>query len=213
MPAWIYKNTSKYRYLLIFLGLLPLVRIFYLGSQDQLTANPIEFITRSTGTWALIFLCLTLSVTPLRKITEGAINLINYRRILGLYVFFYACLHFLIWFLLDHNLDSQEMMKDILKRPFITMGFLSFLLLWPLALTSNQWSVRLLKRHWAQLHRLIYLVSITVIIHYWWHKSGKHDYFSVSIYASIILGLLFYRAWKFIGNFTKTQRGKISMKP
>jgi methionine sulfoxide reductase heme-binding subunit len=205
MLAWIYKNTTKYhRWTLILIGLLPLARLIYLGIQDQLSANPIEFITRSTGTWALVFLCLTLSITPLRKIT-GLTNLIHYRRILGLYVFFYGFVHFSIWFLLDHNLDVKEMLKDVLKRPFITMGFLSFLFLWPLALTSNQWAVRALKRRWTQLHRLIYLISITVLIHYWWHKSGKHDYLTVSIYAAIILGLLLFRVWWSLKNFLKKQ--------
>jgi len=210
MLAWIYKSTTKYhRYALIFIGLLPLERLFYLGLQDQLSANPIEFITRSTGTWALVFLCLTLSITPLIKIT-GLANLITYRRILGLYVFFYACLHFLIWFLLDQNLELEAMVKDVLKRPFITMGFLSFTLLLPLAITSNRLSMHLLKRRWTQLHRLIYLISMTVLLHYFWHKGGKHDYFTVSIYAAIVLSLLLFRVWWAIKSFIKRNTQIIS---
>lgn len=210
MLAWIYKSTTKYhRYALILIGLSPLERLFYLGIQDQLSANPIEFITRSTGTWALVFLCLTLSITPLIKIT-GLANLIAYRRILGLYVFFYAFLHFIIWFLLDQNLNLDAMLKDVFKRPFITMGFLSFTLLWPLAITSNRLSMHLLKRRWTQLHRLIYLISMTVLMHYFWHKSGKHDYFTVSIYAAIVLSLLLFRVWWAIKSFIKRNTQIIS---
>ena len=178
--------------LLIGIGLLPLIRLIILGYQDDLTANPIEFITRSTGTWALVFLCLTLAITPLRRLT-GINQLINYRRTLGLLVFFYACLHFSIWFWLDHSLIFSEMINDVIKRPFITVGFLSFVLLIPLALTSNQWAVKKLKRNWARLHQLIYLVAPLVILHYFWHKSGKNDYFTVSIYGAVLLILLAFR--------------------
>jgi sulfoxide reductase heme-binding subunit YedZ len=168
-----------------------------LGSLDELTANPIEFITRSTGTWALVFLCLTLCISPLKQWLELP-WLVLHRRTLGLLSFFYACLHFLIWFYLDHLLDIQAMFKDVYKRPFITMGFISFLLLWPLALTSNQASIRWLRQRWAQLHRLIYLIAITVILHYWWHKSGKHDYSTVSIYALVIASLLGLRVYSWV---------------
>ncbi|MEY4063282.1 MAG: hypothetical protein RIT09_1075 [Pseudomonadota bacterium] len=178
--------------LLIGIGLLPLVRLIVLGYQDDLTANPIEFITRSTGTWALVFLCLTLAITPLRRLT-GINQLIQYRRTLGLFVFFYACLHFSIWFWLDHSLIFSEMIIDVIKRPFITVGFISFVLLIPLALTSNQWAVKKLKRNWARLHQLIYLIAPLVILHYFWHKSGKNDYFTVSIYGAILLILLALR--------------------
>lgn len=178
--------------LLILIGILPLIRLFVLGYQDELSANPIEFITRSTGTWALVFLCLTLAISPLRKYT-GWSELLRYRRTLGLFVFFYASLHFFIWFYLDHNLNLSEMWSDVLKRPFITMGFIAFMALWPLALTSNQWSIRLLKRNWSRLHRLIYLIAILVILHYFWHKSGKNDYQTVFIYSSILITLLLMR--------------------
>jgi sulfoxide reductase heme-binding subunit YedZ len=101
---------------IISLGLLPLIRLFVLGYQDDLSANPIEFITRSTGTWTLVFLCLTLSISPVRKLT-GWSKLLGYRRTLGLFVFFYACLHFSIWFWLDQNLSLSEMWSDVIKRP------------------------------------------------------------------------------------------------
>ena len=195
MPAWIYANSIKsLQWLLVIAGLIPLFRLVYLGIFDQLTANPIEFITRSTGTWSLVFLCLTLSITPLRKIT-GISTLIKFRRIIGLLSFFYASLHFSIWFWLDHNLSLNEMIQDVFKRPFITMGFISFLLLWPLALTSNQLSIRQLKRNWSKLHQLIYIIAFTAIAHYWWHKSGKNDFGTVSIYAIIIVSLLGFRIY------------------
>ena len=175
---------------LIFLAaLVPLGRLVWLGFTNDLGANPIELITRSTGTWALVFLCLTLAMTPLRLLTNQVVW-IRYRRMLGLFSFFYACLHFSIWLWLDLDWNLLEMGKDVIKRPFITMGFLSFVMLIPLALSSNHWMQRKLGRRWAQLHRMVYLIAITVILHYWWHKAGKNDLDTVSIYALIVILLL-----------------------
>ena len=171
------------------LALLPLDRLIWLGFTDELGANPIEFITRSTGTWALVFLCLTLAMSPLRLITHS-IAWIRYRRMLGLLSFFYACIHFGIWLWLDQNFDLIEMLKDVVKRPFITMGFISFVLLIPLALTSTHWAQQKLGRRWMQLHRIIYLIAVTVVLHYWWHKAGKNDFDTVTIYAIVLLLLL-----------------------
>ena len=170
------------------LALLPLDRLIWLGFTDELGANPIEFITRSTGTWALVFLCLTLAMSPLRLITHS-IAWIRYRRMLGLFSFFYACIHFGIWLWLDQNFDLIEMLKDVVKRPFITMGFISFILLIPLAMTSTHWAQQKLGRRWMQLHRIVYLIAATVVLHYWWHKAGKNDFDTVTIYA-IVLSLL-----------------------
>jgi sulfoxide reductase heme-binding subunit YedZ len=174
------------------LALLPLGRLLWLGLQNDLGANPIEFVTRSTGTWALIFLCITLAMTPMRVLT-GQTSFIKLRRMFGLFCFFYACLHFLIWFWLDQNLDLQTMWADVIKRPFITMGFLTFVLLIPLAITSNHFSVRALGRRWSLLHRLVYVIACTALIHYWWHKAGKNDFQTVSIYVAVILLLLLCR--------------------
>jgi len=171
------------------LALLPLDRLIWLGLTHDLGANPVEFITRSTGTWALVFLCLTLAMTPLRLLTNS-VAWIRYRRMLGLFSFFYASLHFVIWLWLDQNFDLVEMLKDVLKRPFITMGFISLVLLVPLAWTSTHWAQRKLGRRWVQLHRLIYLIACTAILHYWWHKAGKNDLDTVSIYAVVLLLLL-----------------------
>lgn len=181
-----------FKFAIFTFGLLPLLRLFWLGALDGLGANPIEFITRSTGTWALVFLCLTLAMTPLRLIT-GSTIWIRLRRMLGLFCFFYACVHFSIWFWLDQGLDIEAMWADVLKRPFITMGFLSLVLLLPLALTSTQWAVRQLGRRWAMLHKLIYFVACTAILHYWWHKAGKNDFSTVGIYGVVIAGLLLLR--------------------
>jgi len=169
--------------------LLPLGRLIWLAYTDDLGANPIEFMTRSTGTWALVMLCITLAMTPMRLLTSSPVW-VKLRRMLGLFCFFYASLHFSIWFYLDQDLDVQAMMHDVLKRPFITMGFLSLIFLIPLALTSNQWSVRYLGRRWSILHKLIYVIAATVIAHYWWHKAGKNDLQTVMIYAAVLILLL-----------------------
>ena len=181
------------------LALLPLDRLIWLGFIDGLGANPIEFITRSTGTWALVFLCLTLAMTPLRLVTNST-AWIRYRRMLGLFSFFYACIHFGIWLWLDQNFDLIEMLKDVVKRPFITMGFISFILLIPLALTSTHWAQKKLGRRWMHLHRIVYLIAATVVLHYWWHKAGKNDFDTVTIYAIVLLLLLCCRI-PFIRNF------------
>ncbi|ANI98955.1 sulfoxide reductase heme-binding subunit YedZ [Polynucleobacter wuianus] len=178
--------------ILFLASLIPLGRLLWLGYLDNLGANPIELITRSTGTWALVFLCITLAMTPLRLIT-GSGMWIRMRRMFGLFCFFYASIHFSIWLLLDQSLDLQAMVHDVLKRPFITMGFLSLVLLMPLAVTSNAWAVKKLGRRWSLLHKLIYVIALTVIAHYWWHKAGKNDLETVSIYAGVISLLLLVR--------------------
>ena len=188
---------------LFLISLLPLGRLIWLGFHDDLGANPIEFITRSTGTWALVFLCITLAMTPMRLIT-GWSAWIQWRRMFGLFCFFYACIHFAIWFWLDQNLDLRAMWADVLKRPFITMGFATFVLLVPLAITSNHWAVRALGRRWSLLHKLVYVIACTVIAHYWWHKAGKNDVGTVAIYALVILLLLTFRLPKIKQFFKKS---------
>jgi sulfoxide reductase heme-binding subunit YedZ len=185
------------------LSLIPLGRLVWLGYEDGLGANPIEFITRSTGTWALVFLCCTLTMTPLRLVT-GSVIWIKLRRMLGLFCFFYASIHFSIWLFLDQSLDLQAMFHDVIKRPFITMGFVSLVLLIPLALTSNRWSVRQLGKRWTLLHKLIYIIAITAIAHYWWHKAGKNDLQTVWIYAGVVLVLLVFRL-PFVSQYLRQQ--------
>ena len=177
---------------LFLLALIPLERLIWLATNDALGANPIEFVTRSTGTWSLVFLCITLAMTPLRLIT-GSGSWIRLRRMLGLFSFFYAVLHFSIWLWLDQNFDLGGMLKDVIHRPFIAMGFVSFVMLTILAITSNHWAQKRLGRRWVALHRMVYLIAVTVILHYWWHKAGKNDFQTVSIYAFILLLLLVCR--------------------
>jgi methionine sulfoxide reductase heme-binding subunit len=179
----------------IFLAsLLPLLRLVWLGMHDGLSANPFEFVTRSTGTWTLVFLCLSLSMTPLRRLTHKP-QWTKFRRMFGLYCFFYAVLHFTLWFWIDHNLDPGEMWADVLKRPFIAAGFTAFALLIPLAATSSKTMMRRLGVNWVRLHRLVYIIVIAAILHYWWHKAGKNDLGIVSVYAAVVAGLLGIRLW------------------
>lgn len=187
------KMFSLSKGILFIACLIPAGALFYNAFTDNLGANPIEEITLETGTWALRFLVLTLAITPLRKIIRWHI-LIRFRRMLGLYVFFYACLHFLAFIWFDHFFDLDEMIKDVIKRPFITMGFIAYVLLIPLAVTStNKMIKRLGGKRWQQLHRLIYIIPIFVVIHYLWKV--KADTLSVTIYAVIFSILLLYRVW------------------
>jgi len=173
--------------------LIPLARLLWLGFHDGLGANPIEFITRSTGTWTLTFLLATLAITPLRRLS-GWPWPIRLRRMLGLFAFFYACLHFTTYIWLDQFFDLSGIYRDILKRPFITIGFSSFLLLIPLAATSTQAMMRRLGgRNWQRLHRLVYLVAIGGVVHYWWLV--KKDVTQPAIYAAVLALLLGYRLW------------------
>lgn len=171
------------------LALLPFVRMVYLTVTGQLV-EPLEFITRGTGDWTLYFLCITLAVTPLRKLSKWN-WLIKLRRMLGLYVFFYAALHFTTFLWFDHFFDVQEMWKDVLKRPFITVGFAAFVLLVPLAVTSTNAMVRRLGgKRWQWLHRLVYVVAPLAILHFWWMKAGKHNFTQPIIFGVIVAVLL-----------------------
>ncbi|TAM49349.1 MAG: protein-methionine-sulfoxide reductase heme-binding subunit MsrQ [Paraburkholderia sp.] len=173
-------------------ALLPLARVVLFGFTDRLGANPIEFITRSTGLWTLVFLCITLTVTPLRRLS-GVNALLRFRRMLGLYAFFYATLHFTTYIWFDKWFDVVEVVKDIGKRPFITVGFAAFLLLIPLAATSPRAVARRLGRRWLTLHRAIYAIAALAILHFWWMKAGKHDLILPKIYGAIVIVLLGWR--------------------
>ncbi|HYS64056.1 MAG TPA: protein-methionine-sulfoxide reductase heme-binding subunit MsrQ [Paraburkholderia sp.] len=170
----------------------PLARIVFFGMTDRLGANPIEFITRSTGLWTLVFLCITLAVTPLRRLT-GVAAFVRFRRMLGLYAFFYATLHFTTYLWFDKWFDVAEIVKDIGKRPFITVGFAAFVLLISLAVTSPRAMVRKLGRRWQTLHRAIYAIGVLAILHFWWMKAGKHDLLLPKIYGAIMVALLGWR--------------------
>lgn len=168
--------------------LLPLARLVWLGLTGGLGANPIEFISRSTGTWTLIVLLATLCVTPLRRLT-GWSELLRVRRLLGLFAFFYGCLHFANWIAVDQFFDWPAMLRDIAKRPFVTAGFAGFLLLLPLALTSTDAARRRLGRNWARLHRLVYAVPMLGLLHYWWLvKKGVQTPLPYTAALAVLLG-------------------------
>jgi methionine sulfoxide reductase heme-binding subunit len=187
-PRWIAPAKA-----VVFIAmLLPLARLVLLGVNGGLGANPIEFITRSTGLWTLVYLCITLAVTPVRRLT-GVTALVRFRRMIGLFAFFFAVLHFTTYIWFDKWFDVAAMLKDIGKRPFITVGFAAFVLLIPLAATSPKAMVRKLGRRWQTLHRTIYLVAALAILHFWWMKSGKHDLALPKIYGAIVIVLLGWR--------------------
>jgi sulfoxide reductase heme-binding subunit YedZ len=169
---------------------LPFLWLLWRTVLGDLGANPVETVTHQTGDWALRMLLLTLSLTPLRKWT-GISAFIRYRRMAGLFVYFYAGCHFLIWFVADHGLNFGSMIADIVKRPYITFGFTAFLLLTPLAVTSNQWSMKKLGKQWKRLHQLVYATIVLGVAHYLWLV--KADYLEPMIYAVIASLLLLLR--------------------
>ncbi|MYM69023.1 sulfoxide reductase heme-binding subunit YedZ [Pseudoduganella sp. FT55W] len=188
------KQVSWIKGAVFVLALAPLARMVYLTVTGQLV-DPLEFITRGTGDWTLYFLCMVLAVTPLRKLS-GQNWLIKLRRMLGLYVFFYGFLHFMTFLWFDHFFDVQEMWKDVLKRPFITVGFIAFVLLIPLAVTSTNGMIkRLGGKRWQWLHRLVYVIAPLAILHFWWMKAGKHNFTEPIIFGTIIGILLLMRVW------------------
>jgi sulfoxide reductase heme-binding subunit YedZ len=162
------KVLAQIKIMVFLLALIPLAKLVIGAYFDNLGANPIEKITRTTGYWALTFLLITLTVTPLRRFT-GWQWLMRLRRMLGLFAFFYASLHFLTYVVLDQFFDWESITHDIVKRPYITVGFPAFILLIPLAITSNNRLIKLLGgKKWLLLHRLVYLIAIAGVVHYWW---------------------------------------------
>jgi sulfoxide reductase heme-binding subunit YedZ len=173
--------------LIFLLSLLPFIKLIHGLFTNNLGANPVEYILHSTGFWTLTFLLITLTITPLRK-QKGLNNLIQYRRMLGLYAFFYAFLHFGIYLGIDRFFVWNEIIKDITERPYITVGFTAFILLFPLALTSTKKSIKKLGKRWQKLHRLIYVTAVLGVIHFWWLV--KKDISEPLIFATV-LSLLF----------------------
>lgn len=173
-------------------ALVPAARLAYRAYTGNLTANPIEYITRATGEAAVMLLVITLMVTPLRRLS-GWNELIRLRRMLGLFAFFYATLHVLIWAVIDKFFDVQTMIEDVFERPFITIGMATFLLLLPLAITSTAGMIRRLGRRWQQLHRLVYVAALTAVIHFWW--GVKADIREPRWWAFALCVLLSFRLW------------------
>lgn len=183
------RTLARLQAVLFVVALLPLARLFYLGATGGLGANPVEFVIRSLGTWTLIALVVTLSITPLRVATGWA-WLMRLRRMFGLFAFFYAVVHFLAYLWFDQWFDLAAILKDVLKRPYITAGFAALLLLVPLAATSsNGWVRRLGGRNWQRLHRLVYAIAVLAVIHFWWQRAAKNDLGEPFVY-SLVVGLL-----------------------
>jgi len=175
------------------LALLPLTRLVYGAFADTLGANPAEALIRSTGDWTLRFLCITLAVTPLRQ-ASGWHVLARLRRMLGLFAFFYAVLHFLCYAWLDMGLDLPAILKDIAKRPFILVGTSALLLLLPLAATSFNRAIKALGAvRWQSLHRAVYAIVLLGLLHFFWMRSAKNNFGEVAVYAAIVALLLGWR--------------------
>jgi sulfoxide reductase heme-binding subunit YedZ len=178
------------------LGLLPAALLLQGAIGGTLGPNPAETLTRGTGDWTLRLLCLTLAVTPLRHWT-GWHALARLRRMLGLFTFFYAVLHFLCYAWLDMGFDPAAIVRDIPKRPFVLVGSLALLLLLPLAATSFNRAIRALgAARWQRLHRTVYAIAGLALLHFFWMRSGKNDFAEVAVYAAIVAGLLGWRAWR-----------------
>ena len=192
------KWLSACKALIFIAALVPFGKLLWLGLNDGLGANPIEKITRTTGWWTLTLLMVTLAATPLRKLSGWGWPL-RYRRMLGLFAFFYACLHFSTYLVLDQFFDWPAIVKDISKRPYITVGFPAFVLLIPLAVTStNKMVQRLGAKRWKQLHRLVYIIAIAGVVHFWWLV--KKDITEPAEFAAVAAVLLGFRVvtavWK-----------------
>ncbi|HEX8026953.1 MAG TPA: protein-methionine-sulfoxide reductase heme-binding subunit MsrQ [Vicinamibacterales bacterium] len=176
------------------LCLTPFALLVYDGFTDNLTANPIEKITNDTGIWTLRLIVAGLAITPLRWLT-GINQLINYRRLVGLFAFFYGCLHFTTFFFFDHQFDFAGMWQDVLKRPYITAGFTAFVLMIPLAITSTTgWIRRMGGKKWNLLHRLIYITALAAVLHYFWKV--KLDATNPVYYGVVVAVLLGFRVWR-----------------
>ncbi|HPU51619.1 MAG TPA: protein-methionine-sulfoxide reductase heme-binding subunit MsrQ [Burkholderiaceae bacterium] len=176
------------------LCLVPLARVLVLGWLDRLGSNPVEFVTRSSGTWTLVLLLAALAVTPLRRLT-GWNRLARIRRMVGLFAFFYGCLHLSTYIWLDQWFDWGAIALDVLDRPFITAGMATWLVLLILALTSTDAMMRRLGRRWQRLHRLVYLAAGLAILHFAWHKAGKNLLGEPLIYGLVLAMLLGLRLW------------------
>ena len=187
------------------LCLAPLAYLIYSIYQD-LGANPVETITNFTGIWTLRLIMITLAITPLRWFS-GINSLVNYRRLIGLFAFFYGTLHFTTFFLFDHQFDISAMLKDVKERPYITAGFVAFVLMIPLAVTSTAgWIRRMGGKNWNLLHRLIYITAMAAVLHYYWKVSIKLPPINPRNYAILLGVLLAIRLWR---NFARKKASEV----
>jgi len=175
------------------LGLLPFVWLVWGAATDALGANPAEYVIRATGDWTLRLLCLALAVTPLR-VQLALPELARFRRLLGLFTYFYVVLHLLCYSWLDMGFEVNDIVQDIVKRPFILVGFTAFVLLTPLAATSFNAAIRSLgAKRWQHLHKAVYGVAVLAVLHFFWMRAGKNNFTEVAIYAGILALLLGWR--------------------
>ena len=184
--------------LLFAVCLLPFAWLVYAAAANQLGANPAEALVRSTGDWTLRFLCIVLAVTPLRVITKTP-ALARFRRMLGLFMYFYVVVHLLSYSWFDMEFNVGDIVKDIIKRPFILVGFSAFVLLTPLAATSFNRAIKAMgAKRWQMLHRLVYAVAGFGILHFFWMRAGKNNFAEVFVYAAILGTLLGWRVFQFL---------------
>ncbi|MES2949363.1 MAG: protein-methionine-sulfoxide reductase heme-binding subunit MsrQ [Pseudomonadota bacterium] len=180
------------------IALLPFIWLVAAAVFDWLGANPAEALERSTGDWTLRMLCVVLAITPIRTMA-GLPLLARFRRMAGLFVYFYAALHLVAYSWFDMGFELVDIAKDIVKRPFILVGFTAFVLLTPLALTSFNRAIRALGGlRWQMLHRLVYVVAVLAVVHFFWMRAGKNNFAEVAVYALILGSLLGWRAVRFI---------------
>ncbi|RST53737.1 sulfite oxidase heme-binding subunit YedZ [Variovorax sp. MHTC-1] len=192
--------------LVFVLCLVPFAWLVYGAFTDGLGANPAEYLIRSTGDWTLRFICIVLAVTPLRVIAKTN-ALARFRRMLGLFAYFYVVLHLLSYSWFDMGFDIPEIAKDIAKRPFILVGFTAFVLLTPLAATSFNRAIKALgAKRWQALHKLVYVIAGLGLLHFFWMRAGKNDFAEVFVYAAIIAVLLSWRVWNFVSKKRVPQR-------
>lgn len=214
MQVWIYENIFKLsqmidifgkapdkqqlvriKHIVFLLCLIPLFRLVWLGFNDDLSANPVEFVERSTGYWTLFILLATLSLTPIRLLT-GRVWQLQLRRMLGLYMFFYACLHVTTYLWLDYSFIWPDIIKDIIKHPYVLVGSAAFLLSIPLAITSNNVMIRKLRERWKLLHRAVYVIAILGVVHFLWLvKKDLREPLLFIVVLTLLLGVRIYYSY------------------
>ncbi|RTZ42487.1 sulfoxide reductase heme-binding subunit YedZ [Candidimonas sp. SYP-B2681] len=194
---WTSKNVAQIKPLVFILALYPVFRWVWLGFTDGLSANPAEFLIRSSGIWALVALLLTLTITPLRRIFQQP-ALVRLRRMLGLFAFFYTCLHLLGWAFWERDWSLASMWDDIVQRTFILIGMIAFVPMVALACTSTRGWMHRMGHHWQSLHRSIYLIAALSVWHFWLVRAGKNDFFDPYVYGVVLAVLLLVRVWFFV---------------
>ncbi len=205
------KQMSWIKSAIFLLCLVPLVRLVWLGVNDGLGANPIEFVERSTGFWALVILLATLSLTPVRLLW-GISWQLQLRRMVGLMMFFYASLHITTYLWLDYGFDWSDIVKDIIKHPYVLVGAAAYLLTVPLAVTSNQYMMQVLRQHWKQLHLSVYLIATLGIVHFWWLvKKDIREPLFYAVVLALLLGVrLYYKLRQMKVKVDKARKMKVS---